>query len=226
MKSEDVEIGGNTFKKVRMSMLGKVKSVYLFAHNNYFFTVNYDYGQNDQDKEAVKNIFGSLNLQNFTSGVDKSSHHFFDHDLHGIHLNTENSDWLIREFDNLAQPVRLELDGSPEVTAKVSVKKKKANLEGLSNNEIYNMNINDLETALEGLSRIGGYSKEILNAKSYAKINDNINDAIMTEIRISEGDKNILIGISYEIYGVDKIYTIELKYSGESKDMWIRKINR
>lgn len=220
VKSEDVNIGGVDFKKVRISLLGEVKSFYLYAHKNYYFGIVYDYGKDEQDKEAIKEIVGSMEFKDFESNIDKNEYKIFNNDFHNIKTNLQNSDWLAKNYNNLTTPGRIEFEDSPEAVAKVVVEKKGSEMEGLTNNEIYNMDVNQLESSFEYISRSGGYDMKILDAKSYSEINDNIKDAIMFEIQISDEDENILSSLSYEIYGSDKIYTLELRYSGSDMDRY------
>ncbi len=214
IRVEDVDIGEEEARMFRLSFFGEVFSFYLLNHKNHVILIEYDYGYNDQGEEAIDQMINSLKLSDFDPGINKADHQSFYNNYHNFGLELGDSDWLVKDLDNLSRPVRVELEEDPEVVVNFLVEKKSSGLRGLTNNDLYGLRLGELEQSLNLLFQDSNYSADILSAKSYLAINEQINDAIIIEFQISDGSDNIFTVLHYYIDTGEELYSIELKYGG------------
>lgn len=214
VKSETITIGTRLGKKITFSVFGEIGKAIYVPHGEFVFKINYDYGENEKDKETIDGIIDSLDLNDFTTQLKTITN--YSNSRHGFSLNLTSSGWVGAEYESIESPIVLNYDSNRAAMAIIRIKKRTDDTAGLSNNELYNISVKEMEDMNDILSAMGS-GIDILSARSYANIGTNINNAIMFENTLKKGEAIILRSLMYSVYFADRIIEIEFSYFGEDQ---------
>ena len=212
IKVEEASISGRPGKKIIYSMLGNSNTIYYFPHGNYALGIEYSYGKEDKDKEKVSNTISSLQLFDFE--VKPESVFECGDETDGFFIDLYGSGWVGVKNNSINNPYYAYRQLDLSAIVNFSVEKRSANSTGLTNNELYKLNINSVSD-ISSLASVIGAEAELVSGSSYANIGSNINSAIMTEYRLNKGEATILRTFNYYVYHSDKVFSVGLSYLGE-----------
>jgi hypothetical protein len=215
VKKESISIGSKTGYLITHSFMGSVNKKYYIAHGNYIIKIGYDYGENDKDKNIVDKIIASIQFDNYSPVIN--SLHSYNNSFHGFNLNFDSQNWIGESKYSLNKPVHFYHKDYKNIQGDILVEKIDGSLNGLSNNELHQINMDEISDLNTGLKSIGGEIK-VLKSASYANLGKNINNALMREYKISMESGFLLQALEYKIIHAGKVFTISISQLGNGGD--------
>ncbi len=210
MKSENVSIGGKPGKMISYSYSGQVDKEYIVASGNHMIFLNYNYGKNDKDKTKIDGMINSIVLGDYTPNYQNLTS--YTSDKFGFSFDFVGGKWTATKNESLATPLGFVDKKTKSLIGAIGIEKLDAESKELTNNELYELAIQEIDGAKSMLSMMD-VKYEIKNAKSYFSIG-NVNNAIMIESWLSNKQGVSLKGRDYSIYNGDYKYTITLMLIG------------
>lgn len=209
MKNENATINGREAKKVIISAIGKQSNYYHIPVGNYLLKVSYDYGENDKDKTVVDNIINSIMIIGVPQYTEITN---YSHNNPKFNISLNNG-WALLHKNSKDYPLFITYKQDKLVFADIKILKTDDNTKNMSNEEYLNFVEQQLKE-VNSLASIYDIRSEIAKKDARYKLNNNLSDVIMTEIKnksistgevlsqnrgyyIKTGDKYIMPSLNY-----------------------------
>lgn len=188
-----VTVNNLTGNKITFSVAGKSKSVYYFYSGNYLMEINYSYGQSDKDKITVDKIINSLRS---TGDLPFEKHITYQNDNPMVSL-ISNEEWPVMSLNSKDEKARLYNSALPSTDIVLGFSKIDSAEKDFSNEEKLKSQ-QDLIATFNNMSAVLGMNISITDSSAHFKLNDEINDAIMTATQIKKTGTNELLAATVD----------------------------
>lgn len=187
-KEKEVNIGGVKAKQITLMVGKKMMNSYAFTLNNYLVTVEYGYGQNDQDKKIVDNIIKSIQTKKISPNYLEARS--YKNNLPKFSINT-NNDWAVLAINNKAEPLNIYSKKINEAYVTFHLEKMSEDEAGLSDDEFINMQ-KDQVNLMNQQMKVADYKYEIVKTAKGVKLNNQIKAVQIDGIEKNANQNKIL----------------------------------
>lgn len=187
-KNTPISINGLAGNKMILSFAGELRTLYLFTHDNYLITVSHEYGQSDKDKDTVEQMIQSLRPGKSTPIVFPTRYESANPTLSLV----SNSAWPILSYNSKEEKAALFNEYLPNAIVELKVSKLESQEKELTNDEAL-AQLQESFRLINNMSSVLGVSYTISDSSAHFKLNEELNDVIMSVIKVTTVGTNELL---------------------------------
>jgi len=213
---KSVTINGISGKKIVTSVSGEIFYAYIFPVKNYLVIINYDYGENDKDKEAVDRVINTFKIDASTIAFNEERQFSNSNSPKFSFLAGQN--WAVMANNSKSVPAYVFHKDSKGAFVTFQAARVTEDTKNMNNDDFLDYTKQQVAEINKIIIRLD-LKCEIVKSNAYYKINNEINNAIMVESvfkSVSSG-KIISQSISYTIKSEEQYLVVDLNFLSDNQ---------